>query len=124
LIAANLTAGNPVYSGAAQSISSSPTMTIAGYSRTVNEMSYSATMMTVTVSYTVDWDKATGLLVKMSVSAGGAGSVEMVMTSTNFISSSNAEGGLFGMSTTTLLIIAVIGVVVIAGIAVALKRRK
>lgn len=118
VIAANLATSDAVYSGAIWSISGSATMNVAGQSRTVNQMSYSVTILTITVSYSVNWDKATGLFVGLNMTFGTAASVSIAMTSTSLWSA-----GLFGLSTGTLLLIGV-GVVIIIGIAVALKRRK
>jgi hypothetical protein len=116
LIASGLTPGDPLYSGFPVTISTTATKSLGGQSRTLNELTYGFSFP-VTGSYDLDWDRATGLMVEFNMTFPSV-SASIILTSTSLWS-----GGLFGLSTTTLLII-VIGVVIIVGIAVALKRRK
>lgn len=60
LIAANLTAGDPVYSGATTTINETVTMTTAGANRVVNHLYLSSGMLDIY------WDKITGLMVKIN----------------------------------------------------------
>jgi hypothetical protein len=58
--AANLTAGDPIYSGASWTINETITMTVAGTSRTVNHI------RTADGLFEAYWDKATGLMTKLN----------------------------------------------------------
>jgi hypothetical protein len=116
LIASGLTAGDPLYSGSSISITTTATKSLGGQSRTLNELTYGFSFP-VTGSYDLDWDRATGLMVEFNMTISSV-SASIILTSTSLWSA-----GLFGLSTTTLLIIG-IGAVVIVGIAVALKRRR
>jgi len=60
LLAANLTAGDPIYSGASMTINETVTMTFAGTPRTVNHL--------LLTSWPLEayWDKATGLIAKLN----------------------------------------------------------
>lgn len=110
LIAKNLNQSDPIYSGATITLNASTTMNVAGADRTVNTLSVAGALF-------IYWDKATGIMVKLAFNSSGW--FNMTMTSTNMWS-----GGLFGLSTETLLIIGVVGVVVIIAAAVLLMRRR
>jgi len=60
LLAANLTAGNPIYSSAAMTINETITMTFAGTPRTVNHLRLP------NGQFEAYWDKATGLVCKLN----------------------------------------------------------
>jgi hypothetical protein len=60
LIAANLTAGDPIYPWAAWTINETVTMTVAGTSRTVNHL------YLPDGSFEAYWDKETGLMTKLN----------------------------------------------------------
>jgi hypothetical protein len=60
LLAANLTAGDSIYSGASMVINETTTMTFAGTSRTVNHLRTSDGL------FEAYWDKATGLMTKLN----------------------------------------------------------
>jgi hypothetical protein len=62
LLAANLTAGDPIYSNAPEKINETITMIVAGTSRTVNHLS----VITSNEYFDAYWDKATGLMTKLN----------------------------------------------------------
>jgi hypothetical protein len=67
LLAANLTAGDPIGSGSPITINETITMTVAGASRTVNHLRTRASNQLPDGTFEVYWDKATGLMTKVNV---------------------------------------------------------
>jgi hypothetical protein len=61
-LAANLTAGDPIYSNAPEKINETITMTVAGTPRTVNHRS----VITNNEYFDAYWDKPTGLMTKLN----------------------------------------------------------
>jgi hypothetical protein len=110
LIAKNLNNGDEVYPTSGLTLNASTTMIAAGVNRTVERLSF--------LDNTMYWDKDTGIIVKMNLHF--IIWINITMTATNMW----PAGGLFGLSTETLLIIGVVGVVVIIAAAVLLMRRR
>jgi len=111
LIARNLTQGDPVYSGSTMKVNKTVTMTVAGASRSVNYVN-------LTMGYwQFYWDKETGLMTQVRFLFFGW--MNLTLTSTSLWSA-----GLFGLSWTTLAIIGGGAVVLIAVVALVLRRRK
>jgi hypothetical protein len=76
LLAANLTAGDPVYSGQTSlKVNETTTMTVAGTSRTVNHL------RTADGLFEAYWDKATGLMTKLNFAL--IGWINMTIISTD-----------------------------------------
>lgn len=67
LTAANLTAGDPIWSGSWAKINETITMTVAGASRTVNHLRTRASSQMPDGTFEVYWDKETGLMTKLNV---------------------------------------------------------
>nr|MDO8098728.1 hypothetical protein [Candidatus Njordarchaeota archaeon] len=114
LIAKDLTTNDPIYSGSSYKINHTETMTVAGASRT-------ACHLNLTGGFTPGnlwWDQQTGIVVKSNFLLWIFGWFNMTLTATSLWSA-----GLFGLSWTTLAIIGGAAVVLIAVIAIVLRRR-
>lgn len=114
VIAANLTAGDPLYIGAAITINQTISMNIASAQRTVNYVTLSVSGTSLSLYF----DKVTGLLLKESLISSGT-SITIEATSTSA----------FSADLSSLLIIGGIGVGVVALVLVIivayrLSRRK
>jgi len=113
LIAKSLTTGDPILSGLLVKINDTGTMTVAGASRTVCHLNINWALVG-----NMWWDQETGILVKSNIAIIFFGWYNVTLTSTSLWSA-----GLFGLSWTTLLIIGSAAVVLIAVIAIVLRRR-
>jgi chitodextrinase len=83
LIAANLTAGDPLYVGAPYSINETITMTAAGESRAINHFNLTTTVSGYTVIEEIYWDKLTGLMTGINDYISGSGWTNQTLTTTS-----------------------------------------
>ncbi len=111
IIAANLTADDPIYPTAPYKINDTSTMTVAGASRTINHFKQGGPFNPTTDYWLEDWwDKATGITVKFNLwfpgSPGAWQNVTMVSTTAWLPSATESA-----FSSTSLITIGVVGIV-------------
>jgi hypothetical protein len=88
LICANMTQGDPIFTGSEMKITETTSMSILGATREVNHMSLDYIIM----SLNVYWDKRSGLMVRLDGSGLGQ-SIEVTMTNTTVWSPSSQPPG-------------------------------
>jgi hypothetical protein len=130
LICANLTGGDPIYSGSRMKVTETISMNIVGASRDVNHMNSGNLLM----SFDVYWDKLSGLMVKLDASGFGFW-ITVTLTNTTAwsrsvqppagINNTGGTGSSTGMTSGVEVWVLVGGVAAVAVIAatVVLRRR-
>jgi hypothetical protein len=115
LIAGNLTAGNPFYSGCPWAINGTSQMVVGGALRTVNHANYNGG------GFNVYWDQATGLMTELHLSFMGWQNYTLLSTTAW---APDTVPSLLNMTTIALIEGVVIIVLAIALVVVASRRRK
>jgi hypothetical protein len=115
LIAANLTTGDALYSGAPETINETTQMVVAGALRTINHGSYYGGL------FDAYWDKATGLMTQLNLWFLAWGNFSLLSTTAW---APDTVPSLLNMTTIALIEGVVIIVLIVAVIVVASRRRR